>query len=263
MADYWMKLYIEVLEDARMATLPDRLWRRVIEIFLIAKKHNKGGALPKIQEMAWILKMNTDDLNKDLKQIKKTGIIKKIAGGWFVTNFAKRQGPSSDTERKRQQRERGHKQQNYETKDGAEPSRNVTQINRPTEAEAEAEAKLEANQTLTPASAIQPMISRATGLAAIPPAEYQRIEQIQSLLSQYGFEKTEEAIGKAYEKWKNTKRRDNSGTYRTTNMGYIDWAQEILLGNNVKAGPAKKWWEMTQEEQFAILVAGGDAKDYA
>lgn len=257
-----MKLYLEVLEDPKLATLPDRLWRRVIEIFIIAKKNNQDGALPETDIMAWMLRTNIEDLIMELSQIEKTGIIQQTAGRWFVTDFVKRQGPSSEAERKRQQRERTHQEQYYDEKDVTQPSRNVTQINRLTESESEEEEE-EEPKTPSPASAILPMITRATGLAAIPPAEYQRIEQIQSLLSQYGIEKTEEAIRQACETWKNTKRKDNRGVYRTTNMGYIDWAQELLLGNTVRAAPLKKWWEMTQAEQFDILMSGGEAKDYA
>ena len=46
MADYWLKLYIEILDDPKMAVLPDRLWRRIIELFLIAKKLHMNGHLP-------------------------------------------------------------------------------------------------------------------------------------------------------------------------------------------------------------------------
>lgn len=31
MADYWLKLYIEILDDPKMATLPDRVWREKVE----------------------------------------------------------------------------------------------------------------------------------------------------------------------------------------------------------------------------------------
>ena len=35
---YWIKLYHEVLDDPKMARLPDRLYRRCIEVFLLAGK---------------------------------------------------------------------------------------------------------------------------------------------------------------------------------------------------------------------------------
>jgi len=34
--NYWIKLYIEILHDAKMGAMSDRLWRRTIEMFLLA-----------------------------------------------------------------------------------------------------------------------------------------------------------------------------------------------------------------------------------
>jgi len=143
MADYWMKLYIEILDDPKMATLPDRLWRRIIELFLLAKRFGNDGNLPDTNQIAWALRMNSDDLVMDLKQIEATGIIQQIAGGWLIVNFAKRQAPSSTADRKRQQREREHKEQYYTPESVTDLSRSVTQINRLTESESESESYTE------------------------------------------------------------------------------------------------------------------------
>lgn len=105
MADYWMKLYLEILDDPKMATLPDRLWRRVIELFMVAKRTGQDGKLPDLHQIAWILRIPVDDLRLDLVQIASTGIISETDGGWIVNKFSIRQGPSSDAERKRAQRE--------------------------------------------------------------------------------------------------------------------------------------------------------------
>lgn len=35
-AKYWIKLYHEILHDPKMGRLPDNLWRRCIELFLLA-----------------------------------------------------------------------------------------------------------------------------------------------------------------------------------------------------------------------------------
>jgi DnaD/phage-associated family protein len=113
LADYWMKLYIEILDDPKMATLPDRLWRRIVELFLMAKRENKDGHLPDTRQIAWALRMSADELDHDLKSITSTGIIIQEAGGWFIPNFAKRQGPSTDAERKSQERSRKRSQQYY------------------------------------------------------------------------------------------------------------------------------------------------------
>jgi hypothetical protein len=142
MADYWIKLYLEILEDPKMATLPDRLWRRVIELFLLAGKFGKGGELPETRQLAWVLRISTDELEMDLMQIVNTGIIQKTSNGWNVLRFATRQAPASPAKRMKEMRERKHKEQYYEdvTLNVTDELRNVTQINRLTESEAESEA---------------------------------------------------------------------------------------------------------------------------
>lgn len=125
MADYWMKLYIEILDDPKMATLPDRLWRRTIELFLVAKKLHLDGHLPDTRQIAWLLRMNADDLEHDMSQIATTGIVTREVNGWFIPNFVKRQAAVPDIERKAQERIRKKSQQYYE--DVTDLSRSVTQ----------------------------------------------------------------------------------------------------------------------------------------
>lgn len=144
MADYWIKLYIEILDDPKMAMLPDRLWRRIAELFLLAGKLGKKGQLPDTHQIAWLLRMNADELDLDLKQIAGIGIIEQTTGGWYVKNFEKRQGPSSAAERKRAQRERARHSQYDDSHEGVTIRDNsvsdiVRQINRLTDTEAEAE----------------------------------------------------------------------------------------------------------------------------
>lgn len=125
MANYWIKLYIEILNDSKMAVLPDRLWRRVIEMFLAAGNYDDEGNLPDTQQLAWLLRMSTDDLEMDLKQIATTGIIQRTDKGWVVTKYAQRQAPVPGAERVRQFRQRQKKQQYYG--DVTQAKRDVTQ----------------------------------------------------------------------------------------------------------------------------------------
>lgn len=126
MTDYWIKLYIEILDDPKMATLPDRLWRRVIELFLCAGRLHKNGELPDTKQLAWLMRIPTDELDLDLKQIATTGIVEQTQGGWIIPKFAKRQAPVTDAERQRQHRDRMHQQQYYG--DVTNSSRSVRQI---------------------------------------------------------------------------------------------------------------------------------------
>ena len=103
---------------------------------------------------------------------------------------------------------------------------------------------------------ISRIICDASGMAAIPPAEYQRIEKVASMIDIYGEETVSQKLKTECDRWKNT-RSNKSGTfYRVTNMGWVDWAQDALVGNGRLDNPPKfktieeelKW----REEQVRI-----------
>lgn len=154
MADYWIKLYHEIIDDPKMATLPDRLWRRTIELFLLAGKlcPDKSGELPDTRQLAWLLRMPTDDLQTDLVQLASTGILQATKTGWEVVNFNKRQSAVPGAERVKQHRERKQKQEYYEGVTNLK--RNVTQnkINRDRLTETETEQSRTETETTTSSS---------------------------------------------------------------------------------------------------------------
>lgn len=125
---YWIKLYHEILDDPKMALLPDRLWRRTIELFVLAGRHDKDGLIPDTRSIAWELRLSTDDLEMDLKQIEATGIIQRVSNGWLIVNFEKRQSAVSGAKRVQQHRERQKKQQYYgdETQEKQDVTQNRT-----------------------------------------------------------------------------------------------------------------------------------------
>lgn len=94
-----------------MCRLPDRPWRRIIELFLLAGAHEWSNRLPSVEDMAWELRIDPDELLIDLREVEKTGIIKEIEPGqWIVTNFEKRQDAETSAERVRRYREQKRKQ---------------------------------------------------------------------------------------------------------------------------------------------------------
>jgi len=103
---YWIKLYHEVLDDPKMGRLSNRLWRRAIELFLIAGDYDQGGELPNVGDMAWRLRISEDDLLADLDALENIHIVSLNGAMHVVTNFAKRQSAVSDAERMRRYRDR-------------------------------------------------------------------------------------------------------------------------------------------------------------
>ena len=110
---YWIKLYHEILDDPKMGLLPDRLWRRIIELFLMAGELDQEGELPPLCEMAWRLRIPEADLAADLEQIEALCIVHRTDDTWIVTRFADRQARDSDAERQRRYRERKRKTARY------------------------------------------------------------------------------------------------------------------------------------------------------
>lgn len=106
MAYSWAKVYIEILEDAKMGQLPDNLWRRVIEMILLAKRIDKDGILPGLAEMAWTLRISIEQLEADLQRLQSIHVVEIKDGNWFLINFAKRQAAEPVIERVRNFRKR-------------------------------------------------------------------------------------------------------------------------------------------------------------
>ena len=113
---YWIKIYHEILDDPKMGRMSDMLWRRTIELFLIAGEQDNEGHLPKLGDMAYRLRLSDDELSKDLDELQKMNIIHSDDGAWIVTKFAERQLPVSDAERMRRFRERQRKENYYRDK---------------------------------------------------------------------------------------------------------------------------------------------------
>lgn len=89
----WIKLYLEILDDPKMGRLPDHLWRRTVELFLIAGKVGNDGKLPPVGEMAWTLRSTEQEITECLQALagKEFGIVHADGDQWFVSKFEKRQ----------------------------------------------------------------------------------------------------------------------------------------------------------------------------
>ena len=127
---YWIKLYHEILTDPKMGRLPDNLWRRVIECFLMAGEENNDGHLPPVEDMAWQLRMDGGQLESELEQLALHGILERNGEGWYVTHFAERQAAVPNAERQSNFRDRRRREQYYGTETEPSPPSNEPVTNR-------------------------------------------------------------------------------------------------------------------------------------
>lgn len=96
----WIKLYIEILDDPKMGLLPNHLWRRAIELFLMAGECAQGGALGSVTEIAWRLRVAEGGLLQALRSLEEIGIVHCTEENiWVVTKFADRQAAEPVKER--------------------------------------------------------------------------------------------------------------------------------------------------------------------
>ncbi len=111
----WVKLHLRTLHNHVVAQLPDSSYRRFIECLLFAgEERNKmveekreiiEGLLPDTGYMAWTLHVSVESLTDDMSRLAMAGLVELYDGNrWYVTNFAKWQAPSTDTERQREYR---------------------------------------------------------------------------------------------------------------------------------------------------------------
>jgi hypothetical protein len=106
----WIKLYHEILDDPKMGRLPDRLFRRCIQLFLLAGEYDQDGLLPELADMAWRFHLTDEELEADLAELARINITACTEHGWLVVHFAKRQSKVDGAERTRQWRDRTKKQ---------------------------------------------------------------------------------------------------------------------------------------------------------
>ena len=103
----WIKLYIGMIDDPHMALLPDWLWRRAIELFLLAGENGDDGLLPPVKGMAWRLRISVEKVTEALQALSKVGVVYETQPGyWYVADFDLLQAPMNSTERVREHRKK-------------------------------------------------------------------------------------------------------------------------------------------------------------
>ncbi|MFH2040136.1 MAG: DnaD domain protein [Chloroflexota bacterium] len=106
MRRYWIKLELKILYDPKMSRMPNYLWRRTLELAMLAGEHGDDGLLGPVADMAYVLRIEESDLDKSLRTLSEIGIVHETPQGWVVTNFKESQAAISSTERVQAYRQR-------------------------------------------------------------------------------------------------------------------------------------------------------------
>ena len=101
---FWIKLYMEILDDDKFGTLPEFIKWRAIELFLVAGENGNDGLLPPVARLAWRLRLDEVKIAETLSALTQVGVVHETPEGWVVTNFAKRQAAVPAAERMRRSR---------------------------------------------------------------------------------------------------------------------------------------------------------------
>jgi hypothetical protein len=172
----WIKLYSEILHDPKMGRLSDSVWRRAVEIFLLAGENGRDGLLQPIADMAWELHSSVADVTASLQLLEETGVVREVEPGqWLVVNFQKRQAAMSDRERQQKHRSGASRGSN---EDDTPLSRTGHEI--VTEGEGEVEEELKTPPTPRAAKKSErpvPVPSFTEGWQAISERIYQHVAQ--------------------------------------------------------------------------------------
>lgn len=100
----WIRLYIELLDDPKIAMLPDNLYRLAVELWMLAGEVNKEGVIPGINDIAWRLRRQEDTTITCIDQLKKAGVIIERKDKLIMYGWKERQAPLTPRDRKRLQR---------------------------------------------------------------------------------------------------------------------------------------------------------------
>ena len=112
---YWAKLWIEILDDPKVANMPDWLFRKFIIFVLAAKEYDHAGLLQPVDDLAWRIRSNVKETADALSALEQIGVTRATADGWELINFVKRQEREySDTPEAIRQRRYREKHNNKE-----------------------------------------------------------------------------------------------------------------------------------------------------
>ena len=102
---HWLRLWTDMLDSAKVQGLPPETFRTWINLLCAAKRHDCGGVLPPLRQLAFWLRMPEFDLSVHLEHMVAEGLIDATEDGYQTHDWEHWQPPSdSSTERSRKSR---------------------------------------------------------------------------------------------------------------------------------------------------------------
>jgi len=93
----WLRLYVDILDDPKVAALTDRQFRIFTYILAAAAEAEEDGKIPMPPEtLAWRIRIPIEDLLEALQALKSLSVVDFTDDQVTVTNWQKRQFRSDD-----------------------------------------------------------------------------------------------------------------------------------------------------------------------
>jgi hypothetical protein len=235
---YWIKLYIEILDDPKVGMMPEWLFARMIKLFLVAKEYNQDGLLPPVSALAWRLRMDAGSLSETLSALGLIGVVREMAPEiWLIVNFKKRQEAESSTERS----QRFRKRKCNETLPIMQRSATITSSSASSSSSDSLEEEGVQGEGKPPGDlrTFERIWQQATGMATfLGGSREQDIPRIEAIFARNGrnLERTVAELRRYFDVWCNTTSPKTKRKYSRSNSGWLDWAVagEVPASSNGK-----------------------------
>lgn len=153
MAGYWLKLYTEILDDPKYHRLSDQAKIGMIELMVVAKKCDRNGELPSMEDICFYTRRSAEWWAKVIAELHKIEFVVNSEDAAVIRKFSERQQAVNDADRQKLSREIRHKKE-FSHEPVTEKSRNVTESRKDVEVEKEKEKDVDEDVPATGAGVV-------------------------------------------------------------------------------------------------------------